>query len=178
MELEELIKERDELFEGIKNNIKGQAKKFMMGFVVFILLAGISIHSTIYGNMSPILCTIICVCILVLLSYFMYYFNKNIKANNALDFLTFYDKQEPMMKWISIILFSLLTIAIIIHLIDKKDTFGFFVIVGMALATTFFSYLGSTAHGTREKQEDLKNDIQRLRELVQQTGIRADANEH
>ena len=78
-----------------------------------------------------------------------------------------------MMKWMSIILSSLLTIAILIELIGKKDTFGLLMIAGMAIATSFFSYLGSTANGTREKQEDFKNNIQRLRELVQQTNNKA-----
>ena len=173
MEQEELMKERDELFEDIKTVLKERAKEFMIVSFVFIILAGLSIYSTVYGNMSPLLCTVMCTCILVLLSYFMYCLNKNVKANNAQDFLTFYDKQKPMMKWMGIILSSLLTIAILIELIGKKDTFGLFMIAGMAIVTSFFSYLGSTANGTREKQEDFKNNIQRLRELVQLTNNKA-----
>ena len=173
MEQEELIKERDKLFQDIKTDIKGQAEKFMIGFIVFIILFGVAIYSTVYGNMSPLLCTVMCTCILVLLSYFMYCLNKNVKANNAQDFLTFYDKQKPMMKWMGIILSSLLTIAILIEFIGKKDISGLFMIAGMALATSLFSYLVSAANGTREKQEDFKNNIQRLRELVQLTNNKA-----
>lgn len=169
MEQEELIKERDKLFQDIKTDIKERAKKFMIVSFVFIILAGLSIYSTVYGNMSPLICAIMCTCILVLLSSFMYCLNKNVKANNAQDFLTFYDKQKPMMKWMTIILSSLLAIAILIELISKKDISDLFMIAGMAIVTTLFSYLGSTANGTREKQEDFKNNIQRLRELVQQT---------
>jgi len=169
MEQEELIKERDELFEDIKTDIKERAKKFMIVSFVFIILAGLSIYSTVYGNMSPLLCALMCACILALISSNMFWINKIIKANNAQDFLTFYDKQKPMMKWMSIILSSLLTIAILIELIGKKDISGLFMIAGMAIATTLFSRLGSIANWTREKQEDFKNDIQRLRELVQLT---------
>ena len=103
----------------------------------------------------------------------MYCLNKNVKANNAQDFLTFYDKQKPMMKWMGIILSSLLTIAILIEFIGKKDISGLFMIAGMALATSLFSYLVSAANGTREKQEDFKNNIQRLRELLQLTNNKA-----
>lgn len=173
MEQEELIKERDKLFQDIKTDIKERAKKFKIVSFVFIILAGLSIYSTVYGNMSPLICTIMCTCILVLLSYFMYCLNKNVKANNAQDFLTFYDKQKPMMKWMTIILSSLLAIAILIELISKKDISDLFMIAGMAIVTSFFSYLGSIANGTREKQEDFKNNIQRLRELVQQTNNKA-----
>ena len=165
MEQEELIKERDELFESIKSDLKEWAKIGFVLFIIFIILFGIAILSAVYGTMSPILSAVMCTCILVLLSYFTYCFNKNIKTNNAQDFLTFYDKQKPMMKWMSIILFSLLLIAILIELISKKDTFGLFMFAGMALVSYFFSYIGHT----RDKQEDFKNDIKRLRELVQQT---------
>ena len=173
MEQEELIKERDKLFQDIKTDIKERAKKFKIVSFVFIILAGLSIYSTVHGNMSPLLCTLMCTCILVLLSYFMYCLNKNVKANNAQDFLTFYDKQKPMMKWMGIILSSLLAIAILIELISKKDISDLFMLAGMAIATTLFSHLGSIANGTREKQEDFKNNIQRLRELVQLTNNKA-----
>lgn len=173
MELEELIKERDELFEDIKTVLKERAKEFMIVSFVFIILAGLSIYITVDGNMSPLLCALMCACILALISSNMFWINKNIKANNAQDFLTFYDKPKQMMKWMNIVLFSLLTIAILIEFIGKKDISGLFMIAGMALATSLFSYLGSAANGTREKQEDFKNNIQRLRELVQLTNNKA-----
>jgi len=169
MDQEELIKERDELFEGIKTVFKERAKNFMIGSSVLIILAGLSIYITVYGNMSPILCALMCACILALISSFMFWINKIIKANNAQDFLTIYDKPKQMMKWMNIVLFSLLAIASLIELISKKDISDLLMIAGIALATSLFSKLGSTANMTREKQEDFKNDIQRLRELVQLT---------
>ena len=159
MESQELINERNALFEGFKSYFSRKAKRNIIAFIIFCLLAGLFIYSAVIGDMNRLLCIVISIILLVMGSHAMIWHPKLAKADDAQEFLTIYDKYRKIGNWINLTCVIFIFAIFIIDQVISKD------IKRIILYSAFLViWLIS-----RPWQDPYKTDINRLRELVQQS---------
>ena len=159
MESQELINERNALFEGFKSYFSRKAKRNIIAFVIFCLLAGLFIYSAVIGDMNRLLCIVISIILLVMGSHDMIWHPKLAKADNAQEFLTIYDKYRKIRNWINLTCILFIFAIFIIEQVISQDIkriilYGAFLVIWII---------------SRPWQDPYKTDINRLRELVQQS---------
>ncbi len=158
MEPQEIINERNGLFEGFKSYFSRQAKRSTISLVIFCVLAGLCIFSAIIGYMDWLPCIVVSIVLLVVGCPDMIGCHKLAKADDAQEFLTIYDKYRKFRKWISLTC-VLFLFAIFIEQAMNKDMKRIF-FYGALLVLWLIS---------RPWQDPYKKDIDRLRELAQQS---------
>ena len=159
MEQEELINEKNELFEGFKSEFSKQAKRSKIGIVFICLFVGLFIASAVSGHINWLPCTIICILLFGAGCHSMIWHNKIAKADDAQEFLTIYDKNRKIEKWKTIICLLLFIAIITMDFIGNKDI-DRVIWYGALLVIILI---------TRPWQDPYKIDIDRLRKLVQQS---------
>jgi len=159
METQELINERNELFESFKSEFSKQWRKSLIISILICLLIGLIIYSAVSGDMNWLTCTIVCVCLLIALCHDLLRIHKLTNADSAQDFVTLYDKHRKIHKWLFLIILPLAIFVIytdpFIH--NKIDN-----IIWLA-ALLLISFIANPPF-----HDPYKNSIDRLRELVQQ----------
>lgn len=158
MEPQELINEKTGLFEGFKSYFSRQAKRSTITFVISCVLAGLCLFSAVSGYVDWLPCIVCCSVFLAVGCHVMIGHHKLAKANEAQEFLTNYDKYRKIGKCIALSC-VLLLIAIVIEQAIYKDIKRI-IIYGALLVLSLIS---------RAWQDPYKRDIDRLRELVQQS---------
>ena len=154
-----MTNEKNELFEAFKRWASRQAKRSTISFAIFCVLAGLCLFSAIIGHMHWLPCIVCCIVFLVVGTLGMIRFHKLANANDAQEFLTNYDKYRKIGNWITIICLLILIAIITMDYIYSKDTKRL-IWFGALLALTLIA---------RPWQDPYKIDINRLRELVQQS---------
>ena len=157
MEPQELINERDRLFENYKSYFSRQAKTSTITFVIFCVLAGLCIFSAVIGYMDWLPCIACCIVFLVAGSHGIIWYPKLAKADDAQELLTIYDKKRKIEKWTQ----ALFIIAFIIMLVIFKVNISTVIFGGGLLLVLLLplSFL---------KDPEMKG-IEWLRELVQKS---------
>ena len=166
MEQEELIQERDVLFESLKSGFSELFRKNRILFVTFCLIIGILVFGAIDGSIYWLGCLACCIFILIPVCHNMISFNKLAKAENAQDFLSMLDEYRKISKWMNIAYIPLGLIVIIMCLISRKPDFND--VSWIIIFTAFYfalSWFGSNAFGARDTRDQRNNDIARLREI-------------
>ena len=161
MEQEELINEKNELFESFKREFSKRARISPIEFVIICLFVGLFIYSAVRGNMNWLSCTIGSILLLGAGCYDLIWLNKITKAGNAQEFLTLHDKNRKVYKWMLIISLILLIVIFTIEFISDKDM-GSLIWFGALLV------LSIILRPWQDPYKD-KKDIERLRKLVQQS---------
>ena len=159
MESHELTVEKNELFESLMRWYSSRSKVSTITFVVCCLLAGLCIFSAVIGYMDWIIGIAGCIILLAAGCHDIIWYHKLAKANDAQEFLTIYDKKRKIDNWTTLIC-ALLLIAFIIWLVIGKVDISKVIFCGGLLFLSLFEVLGD---------EPKKKDINRLRELVQQS---------
>ncbi len=162
MEPQELTVEKNKLFESLMWWYSRLSKISTILFVVFCLLAGLCIFSAVIGYMDWTASIVGCIIFLAAGSRYIFLYHKLAKANDAQEFLTIYDKKRKIDKWTAITC-ALFIIAFIIWLVISKVDIGLVIFGGGLLFFSFFVMFGDDPLTTTKK------DINRLRELVQQS---------
>ena len=157
MEPQELINERDRLFENYKSYFSRQAKTSTITFVIFCVLAGLCVFSAVIGYMDWLPCIACCIVFLVAGSHGIIWYPKLAKADDAQELLTIYDKKRKIEKWTQ----ALFIIAFIIMLVIFKVNISTVIFGGGLLLVLLLplSFL---------KDPEMKG-IEWLRELVQKS---------
>ena len=159
MESHELTVEKNELFESLMRWYSSRSKVSTITFVVCCLLAGLCIFSAVIGHIDWIIGIAGCIILLAAGCHDIIWYHKLAKANDAQEFLTIYDKKRKIDNWTTLIC-ALLIIAFIIWLVIGKVDISKVILCGGLLFLSLFEVLGD---------EPKKKDINRLRELVQQS---------
>lgn len=159
MEPQELINERNELFESLKIWFSKSAKVRSIAFVIFCLLTGLCIFSAIIGHIDWFIGIVCCIIFLVAGIHDMIWYPKLAKANDAQEFLTIYDKKRKIEKWTTLICTLLIIAFIIVPVVISKVDIKIFLLPGALLCLVLAELW----------DDPRKRDIERLRELVQQS---------
>ena len=163
MEREDLINEKNELFKKLKSESAKQAKTDLIGLTIVCLLIAVHI---IYGaiNHSDIMVqaffTFLFFCGFIEIVHKLNWRGKVVKADNAQDFLTIYAKNKIITNWIDIILISIFMILFFVKELTRGSLAELLIII-IGVPLLYFI--------TRGLSDNPKNDINRLRELTQQT---------
>ena len=160
MESQELTVEKNKLFESLTWWYSRRAKVSTITFVVFCLLAGLCIFSAVIGYMDWPPSIVGCILFLAVGCHDIIWYHKLAKANNAQELLTIYDKKRKIDKWTAITC-ALFIISFIIWLVISKVDISAVILNGGVLFILFVVF-GDGPWTT-------KKDINRLRELVQQS---------
>ena len=159
MEPQGLTVEKNELFESLMRWYSSRSKVSTITFVVCCLLAGLCIFSAVIGHIDWLIGIAGCIILLAAGCHDIIWYHKLAKANDAQEFLTIYDKKRKIDNWTTLIC-ALLLIAFIIELVISKVSIAMVIFCGGLLLLSLFEVLGD---------EPKKKDINRLRELVQQS---------
>ncbi len=159
MEPQGLTVEKNELFESLMRWYSSRSKVSTITFVVCCLLAGLCIFSAVIGYMDWTIGIAGCIILLAAGCHDIIWYHKLAKANDAQEFLTIYDKKRKIDNWTTLIC-ALPLIAFIIWLVIGKVDISKVIFCGGLLLLSLFEVLGD---------EPKKKDINRLRELVQQS---------
>ncbi len=161
MEPQELINERNELFESIKSDFAKQAKLRTIGFCIFCLLLGFFFFCLIIGMTHDVsikeqVFFVVMLPLCIILG--VIYKNRNSKmanADSAQDLLAVYDKHKKIDMCLIAYGVAIL-LAILITIRDSSSISILFVIM-LIVATIYVPSLKQT------------NKINQLRELMQQS---------
>ena len=161
MEQEELINEKNRLFERLKSEqIQTPAKKWIGG-LLFFGLATIFLLVVLFteGPTINLLGSIVLYFACIVAAVHNIIKQKKIsKTDNPQDFLTVYDQSMKVDKWVKIVLVILLVIYAVFEFLQGHT---FLVICALGICVAFYLF--------RIASKQRKADIERLRELVRQS---------
>ena len=156
MEPQELINERNELFESIKRWFSKEVKPRSILFCFFCLILGCMLlyetfhHAVIIDQLIFSIMYVLCVIIGIIC---ITWYNKISKADNALDLLAIYEKNKKIETCITV--YSLLVVILAIVSIIRTLSLGSLLGIMLISPAIFIP---------TKKQKD---EIEQLRKLVQ-----------
>ena len=166
MEREELINEKNRLFNRLRNEMSEQANKSEILFWIFCVssvLYLIFVVSDYFAEPFDIRDTIYFITVFVTTSVLLFYnttLNKKVaKTDNAQDFLAVYNKYNKVRNWLFIAFFTTLLVTKAVWIGFSKDD-----LINNVLLVGIITLLFLGVFFSRQRK-----DIKRLRELVQET---------
>ena len=162
MEREDLIKERNKLFEKYRNESAKNGKNGLIAFILAclgsVLLLNMAINNSSIKEQA--FYTILFLSLGIVEFHRMNWNRKASKAENAHEFIAIYDKNKKIEKWINFIVIPIFAILFIVWEI-YHGSLSSLLVFGIGVPLVYFIMRGP--------EIERKKEINRLRELTQET---------